>query len=67
MFIFNVEGSSSIISRLRILHGYSSWSFCGMRISMCILIAMSSYLCGWIGICTAIIEQPSNLWSYAQL
>ena len=25
---------------------------------MRILIAMSSYLCVWIGICTAIIEQP---------
>ena len=34
---------------------------------MCILIAMSSYLCVWIGICTAIIEQPSDFWSYAQL
>ena len=34
---------------------------------LCILIAMSSYLCVWIGICTAIIEQPSDLWSYAQL
>ena len=31
---------------------------------MCILIAMSNYLCVWIGICTAIIEQPSDLWSY---
>ena len=34
---------------------------------MRMLIAMSSYLCVWIGICTAIIEQPSDLWSYAQL
>ena len=32
---------------------------------MRMLIAMSSYLCVWIGICTAIIEQPSDLWSSA--
>ena len=32
---------------------------------MCILIAMSSYLCVWLEF--AVIEQPSDLWSYAQL
>ena len=59
MFIFQCSSLALLLYLGLGYYRYSSWSFCGMRISMSILIAMSSYLCVWIGICTAIIEQPS--------